>query len=159
MANGNSVTVVGNLTDDPDLRFTSGGAAMARFGVAVNRRWQNRQSGQWEEEASFFNVVAWREMAENISNSLQKGQRVVVTGWLQQRNWENQQGEKRTSVEIQAEEIGPSLRFATAQVQRRPREDGGRQNGGEVISGARQPAKGTSGGFPEEQPWDDEPAF
>ena len=128
MANGNSVTLVGNITRDPELRFTGSGQATATFGLAVNRRWQNRQTGDWEEATSFFNVVTWRELAENVSESLSKGARVVVTGRLEQRSWETQDGEKRTVVEVVADEIGPSLRWATAQItknDRRTAEGGG----------------------------------
>ena len=109
-----TVTIVGNLTRDPEIRYTTGGAAKASFGVAVSRRWQNRQSQEWEEQTSFFNVVCWREMAENVAESLGKGSRVVVTGRLEQRSWETENGEKRSVVEIVADEVGPSLRWATA---------------------------------------------
>ena len=113
-----TVTIVGNLTRDPEIRYTTGGAAKASFGVAVSRRWQNRQSQEWEEQTSFFNVVCWREMAENVSESLGKGSRVVVTGRLEQRSWETDQGEKRSVVEVVADDVAPSLRFATADVHR-----------------------------------------
>ncbi len=116
MSNGNSVTVVGNITRDPELRFTPSGAANATFGLAVNRRWQNRQTNEWEEATSFFDVICWRELADNVSESLQKGARVIVTGRLEQRSWETQEGDKRSKVEIVADEVGPSLRWATAQV-------------------------------------------
>lgn len=128
MSNGNSVTLVGNITRDPELRFTPAGQANATFGLAVNRRWQNRQNNEWEEATSFFNVVCWREMAENVSSSLAKGSRVIVTGRLEQRSWQTQEGEKRSVVEVVADEIGPSLRWATAEIQRNERrspEDGG----------------------------------
>ena len=121
MANGNNVTLVGNITRDPELRFTASGQATATFGLAVNRRWQNRQTNDWEEATSFFNVVCWREMAENASESLQKGSRVIVAGRLEQRSWETQEGEKRSVVEVVADEIGPSLRWATAEVKRNDR--------------------------------------
>jgi single-strand DNA-binding protein len=116
MSNGNSVTVVGNVTRDPELRFTPNGQATASFGLAVNRRWQNRQTQEWEEATSFFDVVCWREMAENVSESLSRGARVIVTGRLEQRSWETAEGDKRSKVEIVADELGPSLRWATAQV-------------------------------------------
>ena len=119
-----TVTIIGNLTRDPEIRYTTGGAAKASFGVAVSRRWQNRQSQEWEEQTSFFNVVCWREMAENVSESLGKGSRVVVTGRLEQRSWETENGEKRSVVEIVADEVGPSLRWATAQVERTSRSSG-----------------------------------
>lgn len=116
MANGNTVTVVGNLTRDPELRFTPSGVAKAQLGVAVNRRWQNRQTNEWEEATSFFNVVCWRDLAENVGESLTQGARVIITGRLDQRSWETDQGERRSVVEIVADEIGPSLRWATADV-------------------------------------------
>jgi single-strand DNA-binding protein len=121
----NTVTVVGNLTRDPELRFTPSGQANASFGIAVNRRWQNRQTQEWEEQVSYFNVVCWREMAENVAESLTKGMRIVVTGRLDQRSWETKEGDKRSVVEISADEIGPSLRWASAQVTRNERSDGG----------------------------------
>lgn len=121
----NTVTVVGNLTRDPELRFTGSGVAQATLGVAVSRRWQNRQTQEWEEATSFFNVVAWREQAENAAESLTKGMRVVVTGRLEQRSWETDNGDKRSVVEISADEIAPSLRWATAQVTRNERSTGG----------------------------------
>lgn len=115
----NTVTLIGNLTRDPELRFTTGGAALATFGLAVNRR---RKVGDgWEDETSFFDVVCWRELAENVAESLTKGLRVVVTGYLTQRSWENDNGEKRSRVEVQANEVGPSLRWASAEVARNER--------------------------------------
>jgi single-strand DNA-binding protein len=126
----NSVTLVGNVTRDPELRYTAGGAAKVAFGLAVNRRWQNRQTQEWEEQVSFFNVVAWREMAENVAESIAKGSRVVVTGRLEQRSWETENGEKRTVVEVNADDIGPSLRWATAQITRNERKGGGDFGGG-----------------------------
>jgi single-strand DNA-binding protein len=120
-----NVTVVGNLTRDPELRYTPNGAPVATFGVAVNRRWQNRDSQQWEESVSFFNVTCWRDLAQNVSESLEKGSRVLVTGRLEQRSWETQNGEKRSVVEIVADEVGPSLRWATATVNRNERHTGG----------------------------------
>jgi single-strand DNA-binding protein len=121
MATDNSVTLVGNVTRDPELRFTNTGQANVTFGLAVNRRWQNRQTQEWEEATSFFDVVCWREMAENAAESLSRGSRVIVTGRLDQRSWENQEGEKRTKIEVTADEIGPSLRWATAQVTKNER--------------------------------------
>ena len=121
----NSVTLVGNVTREPELRYTAAGQAMAKFGLAVNRRWQNRQTNAWEESTSFFDVVAWREMAENVGESITKGTRVVVTGRMEQRSYENQAGEKRSAVELVADEIGPSLRWATAKVVRNERRGDG----------------------------------
>src|SRR5580658_6228184 len=141
MSNGNHVSIVGNLTRDPELRFTPTGQATASFGVAVNRRWQNRQTQEWEEATSFFDVVCWREMAENVSESLVRGSRVMVAGRLEQRSWETQDGDKRSKVEVVADEIGPSLRWATAQVtknDRRGPSDGGGRGGGAGGGGGRQ---------------------
>jgi single-strand DNA-binding protein len=126
----NSITIIGNLTRDPEMRYTPSGQANARFGVAVNRRWQNRQTNEWEEATSFFDVVCWRELAENATDSLTKGSRVIVTGRLEQRSWESANGEKRNTVEIIADEIGPSLRFATAEVKRTERRDAMSGGGG-----------------------------
>jgi single-strand DNA-binding protein len=126
----NSITIVGNLTRDPEIRYTSSGQANARLGIAVSRRWQNRQTNEWEERTSFFNVVAWGDMAENISDTLGKGNRVIVNGRLEQRSWETDQGEKRSVVEVIADEIGPSLRWATASVTRSERRGGGGQPAG-----------------------------
>lgn len=130
MAPGNSVTLVGNCTRDPELRFTSSGQAVATFGLAVNRRWQNRQTNEWEEQVSFFDVTCWQQMAENVAESVTKGTRVVVSGRLDQRSWETQDGDKRSKVEIVADEVAPSLRYATAQVVRNERRDGGDFQGG-----------------------------
>jgi single-strand DNA-binding protein len=126
----NTITVVGNLTRDPEIRYTASGQANARLGIAVSRRWQNRQTNDWVERTSFFNVVCWSDMAENISDSIAKGTRVIVQGRLEQRSWETEQGEKRTVVEIIADEVGPSLRWATAEVKRSERRGGGGQGGG-----------------------------
>ncbi len=144
----NTVTIVGNVTRDPEIRYTAGGQPNATFGVAVNRRWMNRQTNEWEERVSFFNVVCWREMAENVAESVSKGTRVVVTGRLEQRSWETENGEKRTVVEIAADEVGPSLRWATAAITRNERRDGfgGGGGGGQGGSGGGRPAGGSSGG-------------
>jgi single-strand DNA-binding protein len=116
--NTNSITVVGNLTRDPEMRYTASGISTATFGVAVNRSWRNQQTNEWEERTSFFNIVCWRQLADNVAASLKKGMRVVATGRLEQRSWETDQGEKRSVVEIVADEVGPSLVFATADVHR-----------------------------------------
>src|ERR671914_2190143 len=124
MASDNTVTLVGNITDDPELRFTPGGAAVANFTVAVNRRYRN-QEGQWEDKLDgFFRCNCWRDMAENVAESLQKGTRVVVVGRLQQRSWDDQDGNKRSAFEVQVDEVGPSLRWATASVQKSQRSGG-----------------------------------
>jgi single-strand DNA-binding protein len=142
----NSVTLVGNVTREPELRYTAAGQAMAKFGLAVNRRWQNRQTNAWEESTSFFDVVAWREMAENVGESIAKGTRVVVTGRMEQRSYENQAGEKRSAVELVADEIGPSLRWATAKVVRNERRTEGDGFAGGSGGG------GGGGGAPERAP-------
>lgn len=122
-----TVTVIGNLTRDPELRFTPNGAPVTTFGVAVNRRWKGRND-EWQENVSFFNVTCWQDLAQNVSDSVQKGSRVIVSGRLEQRSWETQNGEKRSVVEIVADEVGPSLRWATAQVERNERREGGAGN-------------------------------
>ena len=136
---GNSITIVGNITRDPELRFTPSGQANARLGVAVNRRWQDRNSGEWQEATSFFDVICWRELAENVSESLKRGTRVIVTGRLEQRSWE-QEGNKRSVVEIIADEVAPSLRWATAKVEKTERRSGGDQGGGGGGGGYGRPA-------------------
>ncbi|MEX1007018.1 MAG: single-stranded DNA-binding protein [Acidimicrobiia bacterium] len=141
-----TVTIVGNLTRDPEIRYTTGGAAKASFGVAVSRRWQNRQSQEWEEQTSFFNVVCWREMAENVAESIGKGSRVVVTGRLEQRSWETENGDKRSVVEIVADEVGPSLRWATAKVVRNERRGGDSGFGSAGGSAGGGNAGGAGGG-------------
>lgn len=116
----NSVTLVGNLTRDPELRYTATGTALVNTGLAWNRRYQ--QNGEWQEEVNFFNLTIWGEMAENVAASLGKGSRVIVFGSLQQRSWENQEGEKRTAIDVKVDSIGPDLRWAQCQVERTERE-------------------------------------
>ena len=148
----NTITVVGNLTRDPELRFTQTGRARALLGVAVNRRWMNRQTNEREEQVSFFNVVCWADLAENVSESLSKGNRVVISGRLEQRSWETQDGEQRSVVEIVADEIAPSLRWATAEITRSPRDSGGgrdRRSSGPGWQGGERPAQHA----PEEEPF------
>ena len=128
----NTVTLVGNATRDPELRYTPSGQTVATFGLAVNRRWQNRQTQEWEEQTSFFDIKCWAQMAENVSESVQRGTRVIVTGRLEQRSWETDNGEKRSKVEVVADEIAPSLRWATAQVTKIERSAAG---GGGASSG------------------------
>lgn len=125
----NNVTLIGNLVDDPELRFTPSGVALAKLRFAVNRRWRG-QDGEWQEDTSFFTGTVWREQAEAVAESLQKGTRVIVTGRLEQRSWETEQGEKRSVVEIQIDEVGPSLRWATASVNKTQRGDFGGGSGG-----------------------------
>ena len=140
----NTVTVVGNVTRDPELRYTPSGAANASFGVAVNRRWRDSQTNDWKEQVSFFDVVCWREMADNVCESLSKGTRIVVTGRLEQRSWEDGDGNKRSKVEIVADEVGPSLRWASAEVtknERRTPDGGGGAGGGGGGQGGYRPAQ------------------
>lgn len=154
---GNSVFIVGNITRDPELRFTPSGQATATFGLAVNRRWQNRQTQEWEEATSFFDVVCWREMAEHASESLSRGSRVMVSGRLEQRSWETQDGDKRSKVEIVADEVGPSLRWATAEVRkserRGPSDSGSGSGGSSGGSYASSPSGGDSGWAQDEEPF------
>ncbi len=130
MAQDNTVTLTGNLTKDPELRYTTGGRGVASFGLAVNRRYQ--VNGEWQEQVSFFNVVAWAELGENAAASLHKGNRVMVTGRLEQRSYDTREGEKRNITEVIADDLGPSLRWAQAQVERISRDsaDGGGFSGG-----------------------------
>lgn len=124
----NTITLVGNLTQEPTLRFTPTGRAVANFGIAVGRRYQ--QNGEWVEQTSFFEVTAWGELGEHVAASIVKGSRVIVVGRLEQREYTTRDGDKRTVVEVVADDIGPSLRWATAQVERTQRTQGGSGNGG-----------------------------
>jgi single-strand DNA-binding protein len=125
VANETTMTVVGNLTADPDLRFTKDGTALARFSVASTPRVFDKTSGQYRDgEPLFLNCTAWRELAENVATSLTKGARVVVTGRLRQHRWETPEGEKRSAYGLEVDEIGPSLRFATTRVQKLVRSNG-----------------------------------
>ena len=131
MAGETLITVVGNLTDDPELRFTPSGAAVANFTVASTPRTFDRQSQEWKDgEALFLRCNVWRQAAENVAESLTRGSRVIVHGRLRQRGWETKEGEKRTSYEIEADEVGPSLRYATAKVNKVSRAAGGSGFGG-----------------------------
>ena len=161
MAGDTLITIVGNLTGDPELRFTPSGAAVANFTIASTPRTFDRQSNEWKDgETLFMRCSVWREAAENVAESLQRGMRVVVTGRLQQRSYETREGEKRTVVEMQVDEVGPSLRYATAKVNRTQRgSSGGSGFGGE--SGGSAPADdpwassgpASSGGFSDEPPF------
>jgi len=119
MANDAAVTLVGNVTKEPDLRYTAGGKAVTSFGMAVNRRYM--VNNEWTEEVSFFNVTCWADLAENVAASLNKGNRAIVTGRLSQRTYETREGEKRNIVEVVADSIGPDLRWATCEVTRTER--------------------------------------
>ncbi len=146
-----ATSITGNLTRDPEIRYTREGQATTTLGVAVNRRWQQRDSKEWEESTSFFDVVCWRELAENVALSLTKGMRVVVTGRLEQRSWETEDGDRRTKVEVVAEEVGPSLRFATADIQKVERHPAAIGNGG-ATSDDETPDEETSGeGVPDSE--------
>ena len=170
MAGDTTITVVGNLTADPELRFTPSGAAVANFTVASTPRIYDRQSGEWKDgEALFLRCNIWREAAENVAESLTRGSRVIVTGRLKQRSFETKEGEKRTVMEVEVDEIGPSLKYATAKVNKASRGGGGgggfgsgAPSGGGSRSGTSQsnddpwgsaPASGSFGGS------DDEPPF
>jgi single-strand DNA-binding protein len=153
MAGETVITVVGNLTDDPELRFTPSGAAVAKFRIASTPRTLDRQSGEWKDgEPLFLACNIWRDAAEHVAESLQRGTRVIVQGRLRQRSYETREGEKRTVYELEVDEIGPSLRYATAKVQRMSRSGGGgggfgASNGG----GNRQSSGGGGGNF--DDPW------
>ena len=122
----NTITLVGNLTRDPELRFTTGGRGVASFGIAVGRRYQ--VNGEWQEQTSYFNITAWGQLGENAAATLAKGSRVIVTGRLEQREYTTRDGDKRTAIEVVADELGPSLRWATAQVERQSGQGGGGGN-------------------------------
>lgn len=122
------ITVVGNVVADPELRFTPSGAAVANFRIASTPRVRNRETNQWEDgEALFLTCNVWRQAAENVAESLSKGMRVIVNGFLKQRSYQTKDGEQRTVYEVEVEEVGPSLKYASAQVNRNPRESGGFQ--------------------------------
>ncbi|MBM3656982.1 MAG: single-stranded DNA-binding protein [Actinomycetota bacterium] len=142
----NTITLVGNLTRDPELRFTANGRAVASFGIAVGRRYQ--VNGEWQEQTSYFNVTAWGDLGENAAASLSKGARIVVTGRLEQREYTTREGDKRTAIDVIADELGPSLRWATAQVERTPRKEGGAKKSG----GSTSPA-GEASPFEGEEPF------
>lgn len=144
MAGETIITLVGNLTDDPELKFTPSGAAVANFTVASTPRTFDKQTNEWRDgDALFIRCAAWRQLAENVAESLQKGQQVIVTGALKVRNYERQDGSKGTSVEMNVDEIGPSLRFATAKVTRVNRSGGG---GGGGFGGGGNQGGGNQGG-------------
>lgn len=138
MAMDNTVTITGNATREPELRFTPSGQAVCSFGLAINRRWQNRQTQEWEESTSFIDVTAWAQLAENAAESVGRGTRVTVTGRLDQRSWETQEGDKRSKVEVVADDIAISLRWATATVQKNERRDGGSGGSGGSQGGGNQ---------------------
>ena len=148
MAGDTVITVIGNLTGDPELRFTPSGAAVANFTVASTPRTFDRQTNEWKDgETLFLRCSIWREAAENVAESLTKGMRVIVQGRLVQRSYETREGEKRTVVELQVDEVGPSLRYASAKVTRAQRSGGGGFGGGGGGGGG-----GAAGGF-DNDPW------
>ncbi|WP_185734876.1 single-stranded DNA-binding protein [Micromonospora globispora] len=168
MAGDTTITVIGNLTDDPELRFTPSGAAVAKFRVASTPRFMDKASGEWKDgEPLFLACTVWRQAAEHVAESLQRGARVIVSGRLRQRSYETREGEKRTVIELEVDEIGPSLRYATAKVQKMSRSGGGGGFGGgggqggggnsddPWASAAPAPSRGGSGGgnFDEEPPF------
>ena len=161
MAGDTTITIVGNLTNDPELRFTPSGAAVASFTVASTPRSFDRQANEWKDgETLFMRCSIWRQAAENVAESLQRGMRVVVTGRLKSRTFDTREGEKRTVIEMEAEEIGPSLKYATAKVNRTTRSggDGGFGSGGGAggSGGSGSPGSGAAGsgaGSGPDDPW------
>ncbi|HEX5532920.1 MAG TPA: single-stranded DNA-binding protein [Actinomycetales bacterium] len=155
MAGETVITIIGNLTADPELRFTPSGAAVANFTVASTPRTFDRQSGEWKDgDALFMRCSVWRDAAENVAESLVRGSRVIVSGRLRQRSYETKEGEKRTVVELDVDEIGPSLRYATAKVNKTSRTgSGGGFGGGQ--QGGNQGGFGQQGGYAQQQPADD----
>ncbi len=160
MAGETVITVVGNLTDDPELRFTPSGAAVANFTIASTPRTLDKQTNEWKDgDALFLRCSVWRQAAENVAESLQRGTRVMVTGRLKQRSFETKEGEKRTVVEVEVDEVGPSLKYATAKINKTSRGSGtGGGFGGSGGSGATDdpwstPAPASAGGFSDEPPF------
>jgi single-strand DNA-binding protein len=152
MAGETVITIIGNLVDDPELRFTPSGAAVANFRIASTPRTFDRQSGEWRDgETLFLSCSVWRQAAENVAESLQKGMRVVVQGRLKQRSFETREGEKRTVFELDVDEVGPSLRSATAKVTKTTRSGGGGGYGGGSGGGGY-------GGSQDNDPWASQPA-
>lgn len=154
MAGETVITVVGNLVDDPELRFTPSGAAVANFRIASTPRTFDRQTNEWKDgDALFLSCSVWRQAAENVAESLQRGMRVVVQGRLKSRSYEDREGQKRTVFEIEVEEVGPSLKYATAKVSRTTRQGGGGGGfGGGAQSGGMQGGP-AGGGAPADDPW------
>jgi len=156
MAGETVITVVGNLTGDPELRYTQNGLAVANFTVASTPRTFDRQANEWKDgDALFLRCSVWREFAEHVASSLTKGSRVIVQGRLKMRGYETKEGEKRTSTELEVDEIGPSLRYATAQVTRAARQDGGgqRPQGGGQTQNADWGQQPSQGGQPQGDVW------
>ena len=157
MANETTITVIGNLVEDPALRFAPSGAAVANFTVASTPRTFDRQTNEWkDQETLFMRCSVWRDAAENVAESLHRGTRVIVTGRLKSRSYETKEGEKRTVIELEVDEIGPSLRYATAKVSKTGRGGGGGGFGAGGGGGASRPAAAASA--PAEDPWSSAPA-
>jgi single-strand DNA-binding protein len=157
MAGETTITIVGNLTADPELRFTPAGAAVANFTVAATPRTFDRNSNEWKDgEALFMRCNIWREAAENVAESLTRGSRVIVTGRLKQRSYETREGEKRTVVELEVDEVGPSLKYATAKVNKAGRGGGSGGGGYGSNSGGGGGSRGNQG--PADDPWGSAPA-
>ncbi|HEY0637980.1 MAG TPA: single-stranded DNA-binding protein [Pseudonocardiaceae bacterium] len=160
MAGETTITVIGNLTADPELRFTPSGAAVASFTVASTPRTFDRQTGEWKDgEALFLRCNIWRQAAENVAESLTRGSRVLVSGRLRQRSFETREGEKRTVVELEVDEVGPSLRYATAKVNKVNRGSGGGGGGGYGSSGPADDPWGSASPAGSGPSVDDEPPF
>jgi single-strand DNA-binding protein len=162
MAGETVITVVGNLVDDPELRFTPSGAAVAKFRVASTPRTFDRQTNEWKDgESLFLTCSVWRQAAENVAETLTRGMRVMVSGRLRQRSFETREGEKRTVVELEVDEVGPSLKYATAKVNKVSRGSGGGGYGGGGSGGGGGPADDPWGSAPPagSAPVDDEPPF
>jgi single-strand DNA-binding protein len=152
MAGDTTITVIGNLTDDPELRFTPSGAAVAKFRFASTPRFMDKASGEWKDgEPLFLACTVWRQAAEHVAESLQRGARVIVSGRLRQRSYETREGEKRTVIELEVDEIGPSLRYATAKVQKMSRSGGGGGGFGATGGGGGGSQGGGGGNF--DDPW------
>ncbi len=159
MAGDTSITIIGNLVSDPELRFTPSGQAVATFRVASTPRYLDKGSNEWKDgEGLFLSVNVWRQMAENCAESLSKGSRVIVSGRLKQRSYETREGEKRTVYEIEADEVGPSLRNATAKVAKTSRGGGGGGGGGYGGDSGGGAGAGGPGGSAPPDPWSTGPA-
>lgn len=159
MAGETVITVVGNLTSDPELRFTPSGAAVASFTVASTPRMLDKSTNEWKDgDPLFLRCSIWRQAAENVAESLTRGMRVVVQGRLKQRSFETKEGEKRTVVELDVEEVGPSLKYATAKVNKTSRGGGGGGGFGGGDSGGGRSSGGASGGSASDDPWATAPA-
>jgi single-strand DNA-binding protein len=178
MAAGDTqITIAGNLVDDPELRFTPAGQPVARFRVASTPRFRDNSTGEWKDgDSLFLTCNVWRQAAENVAESLQRGMRVIVYGRLRQRSYETKEGEKRTVYEVEVDDVGPSLRNASAKVARASRSGGGfggnqggsqGQGGGQGYGGSGSGGSGSGGGRAEADPWataepggfSDEPPF